>query len=89
MIAFESIIDQETHFALVKGNIENGEDVLVRVHAHCLTGDVFGSLSCHCQEQMDLALEVIENAGRGVLLYLRQMGKSSGCRTGVPRQTQY
>ena len=76
MIAFESIIDQETHFALVKGNIENGEDVLVRVHAHCLTGDVFGSLSCHCQEQMDQALEVIENAGRGVLLYLRQMGKS-------------
>ena len=77
MIAFESILDRETHFALVKGNIENGEDVLVRVHAHCLTGDVFGSRSCHCQEQMDRALEFIEKAGRGVLLYLRQMGKSN------------
>ena len=77
MIAFESIIDKETHFALVKGSIENGENVLVRVHAHCLTGDVFGSMSCHCQEQMDRALAMIENAGRGVLLYLKQMGRSS------------
>jgi 3,4-dihydroxy 2-butanone 4-phosphate synthase/GTP cyclohydrolase II len=77
MIAFESMLDKETHFALVKGDIENGEDVLVRVHAHCLTGDVFGSRSCHCQEQMDRALEVIEKAGRGVVLYLRQMGRSS------------
>jgi 3,4-dihydroxy 2-butanone 4-phosphate synthase/GTP cyclohydrolase II len=74
LIAFESIIDMQTHYALVKGSIENGEDVLVRVHAHCLTGDVFGSVRCHCQEQMDRALAMIEEEGRGVLLYLRQMG---------------
>jgi 3,4-dihydroxy 2-butanone 4-phosphate synthase / GTP cyclohydrolase II len=77
MIAFESLIDNETHCALVKGDIENGEHVLVRVHAHCLTGDVFGSRTCHCQEQMDRALEAIESAGRGVLLYLKQMGRST------------
>jgi 3,4-dihydroxy 2-butanone 4-phosphate synthase/GTP cyclohydrolase II len=78
MIAFESVIDHTTHFALIKGDIENGEDVLVRVHNHCLTGDVFGSLTCRCHEQMDRALEIIEDEGRGVLLYLRQMGRPSG-----------
>jgi 3,4-dihydroxy 2-butanone 4-phosphate synthase/GTP cyclohydrolase II len=78
MIGFESVIDNTTHFALVKGNIENGEDVLVRVHTHCLTGDIFGSETCHCREQIDRALEMIQQAGRGVLLYLRQMGRPSG-----------
>jgi 3,4-dihydroxy 2-butanone 4-phosphate synthase/GTP cyclohydrolase II len=76
MISFESAIDGETHIALVKGSIENGDDVLVRVHAHCLTGDVFGSVACHCQEQMDRALAMIEAEGRGVLLYLHQLGRS-------------
>jgi 3,4-dihydroxy 2-butanone 4-phosphate synthase/GTP cyclohydrolase II len=75
MIAFESIIDGETHMALVRGSIENGEDVLVRVHSHCLTGNVFGSVSCHCREQMDRALEMISAEGRGVLLYLHEMGR--------------
>src|SRR4051812_14781907 len=76
MISFESIIDGEMHIALVKGDIENGDDILVRVHAHCLTGDVFGSVACHCQEQMDRALAMIEADGRGVLLYLHQLGRS-------------
>ena len=75
MIAFESIIDKETHVALVRGDIENGEDVLVRVHSHCLTGDVFGSNRCHCQQQIDLAMEMIATEGRGVLLYLHQTGR--------------
>jgi 3,4-dihydroxy 2-butanone 4-phosphate synthase/GTP cyclohydrolase II len=75
MIAFESVIDGETHIALVKGAIEDGEDVLVRVHSHCLTGNVFGSAACHCREQMDRALEIISAEGRGVLLYLHQMGR--------------
>jgi 3,4-dihydroxy 2-butanone 4-phosphate synthase/GTP cyclohydrolase II len=75
MISFESALDRERHIALVKGNIENGEDVLVRVHAHCLTGNIFGSVSCHCQEQMDSAMEMIATEGRGVLLYLNQMGR--------------
>ena len=78
MIGFQSILGPETHTALVKGDIENGEDVLVRVHTHCLTGDVFGSVSCHCHEQMNRALKVIEAEGRGVLLYLHPMGKPGG-----------
>jgi len=87
MIGFESIIDGETHVALVRGAIENGEDVLVRVHSHCLTGDVFGSSQCRCQEQIDRAMMMIAEEGRGVLLYLHQTGRgfsmvksSGGCR---------
>jgi 3,4-dihydroxy 2-butanone 4-phosphate synthase/GTP cyclohydrolase II len=76
MYVFESILDQQTHVALVKGDIENGEDVLVRVQTHCLTGHVFGSPACHCREQMDRAMEMIAEAGRGVLLYLHEMGRS-------------
>jgi 3,4-dihydroxy 2-butanone 4-phosphate synthase/GTP cyclohydrolase II len=76
MHVFESILDQQTHVALVKGDIENGEDVLVRVQTHCLTGHVFGSPACHCREQMDRAMEMIAEAGRGVLLYLHEMGRS-------------
>ncbi|PYS49600.1 MAG: 3,4-dihydroxy-2-butanone-4-phosphate synthase [Acidobacteria bacterium] len=76
MIAFESSLDQESHIALVRGNIESGEDVLVRVQTHCLIGHVFGSLACHCHEQMDRAMEMIAAEGRGVLLYLHEMGRS-------------
>jgi 3,4-dihydroxy 2-butanone 4-phosphate synthase/GTP cyclohydrolase II len=76
MMIFESILDQQTHIALVKGNIENGEDILVRVQTHCLTGHVFGSPACHCREQMENAMEMIAKAGRGVLLYLHEMGRS-------------
>jgi 3,4-dihydroxy 2-butanone 4-phosphate synthase/GTP cyclohydrolase II len=76
IIGFQSILGNETHYALVKGDLGNGEDVLVRVHTQCLVGDVFGSVTCHCQKQMDRALEIIEAEGRGVLLYLAQMGKS-------------
>lgn len=76
MIVFESAFDQESHIALVRGNIEDGENVLVRVQTHCLTGHVFGSPACHCHEQMDCAMDMIANAGRGVLLYLHEMGRS-------------
>ncbi len=76
MTGFQTILGNETHFALVKGDIGNGEDVLVRVHTHCLIGDVFGSVTCHCHEQMDRALEAIASEGRGVLLYLHPMKKS-------------
>src|SRR6516162_566441 len=74
MFVFESMLDQQTHIALVRGNIENGEDVLVRVQTHCLTGHVFGSPACRCHEQMDQAMETIAEEGRGVLLYLNDMG---------------
>jgi 3,4-dihydroxy 2-butanone 4-phosphate synthase / GTP cyclohydrolase II len=76
MIVFESAFDQESHIALVRGSIEDGENVLVRVQTHCLTGHVFGSPACHCHEQMDCAMDMIANAGRGVLLYLHEMGRS-------------
>jgi 3,4-dihydroxy 2-butanone 4-phosphate synthase/GTP cyclohydrolase II len=76
MIGFQSMLGSETHFALVKGDLQNGEDVLVRVHTHCLTGDVFGSTACHCHEQLDRALEMIQSEGRGVLLYLHPMAKT-------------
>lgn len=78
MVAFESVIDKEIHVAMIRGEIENGEDVLVRVHSHCLTGDVFGSTRCRCREQIDRAMEVIAAEGRGVLLYLHQTGRGFG-----------
>jgi 3,4-dihydroxy 2-butanone 4-phosphate synthase/GTP cyclohydrolase II len=74
MIGFQSILGSEVHYALVKGNIGDGDDVLVRVHTQCIVGDVFGSVTCHCQQQMDRAMEIIDAEGRGVLLYLAPMG---------------
>uniref|UniRef100_A0A6V7QXH1 GTP cyclohydrolase II n=1 Tax=Ananas comosus var. bracteatus TaxID=296719 RepID=A0A6V7QXH1_ANACO len=64
-------LDGTEHIAVVKGDIGNGQDVLVRVHSECLTGDILGSARCDCGNQLDLALQLIEKAGRGVLVYLR------------------
>lgn len=70
-VGFESRIDGRTHLALVAGELGEGEDVLVRVHSECLTGDVFGSLRCDCGAQLRRALDLIAAEGRGVVLYLR------------------
>ena len=78
VIAFESGIDKETHVALVKGDIGDGDGVLVRVHSRCLTGDVFHSARCDCGPQLDAAMARIEREGRGVLLYLNQEGRGIG-----------
>jgi 3,4-dihydroxy 2-butanone 4-phosphate synthase/GTP cyclohydrolase II len=78
VIAYESLIDRETHVALVKGDISDGEQVLVRVHSRCLTGDVFHSARCDCGPQLDAALGRIAREGRGVLLYLNQEGRGIG-----------
>ena len=78
MVAYENEIDQGIHIALVKGEIETKNPVLVRVHSGCLTGDVFGSKRCDCGEQLHRAMEVIEEAGQGVLLYLNQEGRGIG-----------
>jgi 3,4-dihydroxy 2-butanone 4-phosphate synthase / GTP cyclohydrolase II len=75
---YESLIDKETHLALVCGTIGKGEDVLVRVHSKCLTGDVFHSARCDCGMQLESALQQISRAGRGVLLYLNQEGRGIG-----------
>jgi 3,4-dihydroxy 2-butanone 4-phosphate synthase/GTP cyclohydrolase II len=76
--AYESVIDRETHVALVKGDIGDGENVLVRVHSRCLTGDVFHSARCDCGPQLDAAIRRIAEEGRGVLLYLNQEGRGIG-----------
>jgi 3,4-dihydroxy 2-butanone 4-phosphate synthase / GTP cyclohydrolase II len=78
VIAFESVIDRETHVAMVKGDIGDGEQVLVRVHSRCLTGDVFHSARCDCGLQLEAALGKIEAEGRGILLYLNQEGRGIG-----------
>jgi 3,4-dihydroxy 2-butanone 4-phosphate synthase / GTP cyclohydrolase II len=76
--AFDNQIDKKTHVALVHGDIAEGDDVLVRVHSQCLTGDVFHSLRCDCGAQLDEALRLIAAEGRGVLLYLNQEGRGIG-----------
>jgi 3,4-dihydroxy 2-butanone 4-phosphate synthase/GTP cyclohydrolase II len=78
VIAFESAIDRETHVALVMGEIGDGQNVLVRVHSRCLTGDVFHSARCDCGLQLDAAMDKIAAEGRGVLLYLNQEGRGIG-----------
>ena len=77
-VGYRSLIDEKHHVALVKGDVENRSDVLVRVHSECLTGDVFHSLRCDCGEQLEAALAMIEQAGAGVLLYLSQEGRGIG-----------
>ncbi len=78
MIGFENIITKEHHVALVKGDVSNGEPVLIRVHSECLTGDAFGSLRCDCGQQYDAAMKRIAEEGRGILLYMRQEGRGIG-----------
>ncbi len=69
--AYESMLDGEQHLALVRGAVQGEEDVLVRVHSECLTGDVFGSLRCDCGPQLDESIRMIAEAGMGVVIYLR------------------
>jgi 3,4-dihydroxy 2-butanone 4-phosphate synthase/GTP cyclohydrolase II len=75
---YRSLVDDKHHVAMVKGDVAGHEDVLVRVHSECLTGDVFHSLRCDCGEQLESALAMIEQEGRGVLLYLSQEGRGIG-----------
>ncbi|HEX6713238.1 MAG TPA: GTP cyclohydrolase II, partial [Thermoleophilaceae bacterium] len=77
-VAYRSLVDNKHHIALVKGEVENQDDVLVRVHSECLTGDVFHSMRCDCGEQLEAALSMIEAEGSGVLLYLAQEGRGIG-----------
>lgn len=78
MIGYENTLNGEHHVALVKGDVANGEPVMVRVHSECLTGDAFGSLRCDCGEQLATAMESIDKEGRGILLYMRQEGRGIG-----------
>jgi 3,4-dihydroxy 2-butanone 4-phosphate synthase/GTP cyclohydrolase II len=78
VVGFRSFVDDKHHVAMVKGDVAGQEDVLVRVHSECLTGDVFHSLRCDCGQQLEDALLRIEREGRGVLLYLAQEGRGIG-----------
>ena len=75
MIAYYSEVDHDQHIALVRGNLEGDPPSLVRVHSHCLTGDVFGSTTCDCSELVPRSLEAIAKEGRGVFLYLHHTGR--------------
>ncbi len=78
LLVYETDIDDSHHLALVYGDVANADNVLVRVHSECLTGDVFGSHRCDCGQQLDKALEMIAEEGCGVLVYMRQEGRGIG-----------
>jgi 3,4-dihydroxy 2-butanone 4-phosphate synthase/GTP cyclohydrolase II len=78
VIGYQSVIDEREHLALVKGDVSGQEDVLVRMHSECLTGDVFGSQRCDCGEQLAAAMQRIQQEGLGAIVYLRQEGRGIG-----------
>jgi 3,4-dihydroxy 2-butanone 4-phosphate synthase/GTP cyclohydrolase II len=83
IISYTSPIEDEEHVALVKGDVTGKENVLVRVHSECLTGDVFASRRCDCGSQLHRAMEMIEAEGCGVIVYMRQEGRGIGLRSKV------
>ncbi len=78
LVGFDNDIDDKEHVALVKGDINPDEPVLVRVHSECLTGDMFHSVRCDCGDQLHRAMEMIEEEGKGVIVYMRQEGRGIG-----------
>ncbi len=78
LIVYENDVDKHNHVALVKGEINPEEAILVRVHSECLTGDVFGSKRCDCGSQLEKAMHMVEEAGKGVILYMQQEGRGIG-----------
>ncbi len=78
IIMYENDVDDFQHIALVKGEITGNEPVLVRVHSECFTGDVLGSLRCDCGDQLHEAMRMVDSAGKGVILYMRQEGRGIG-----------
>ncbi|MFT9493954.1 bifunctional 3,4-dihydroxy-2-butanone-4-phosphate synthase/GTP cyclohydrolase II [Anaerosolibacter sp.] len=78
IVGYQNKLNGEHHLALIKGDISDGNPVLVRVHSECLTGDAFGSMRCDCGDQYAAAMKAIDEEGRGVLLYMRQEGRGIG-----------
>ncbi len=83
LLLYRSLVSGHNHVALVKGVVDDGEPVLVRVHSQCFTGDVFGSLRCDCGAQLHRAMETVESAGRGVVLYMNQEGRGIGLENKI------
>ena len=77
-IAYDNDVDDNQHIALVKGEIDPSDAVLVRVHSECVTGDVFHSLRCDCGDQLEAAMQLVEAQGKGVILYMHQEGRGIG-----------
>jgi 3,4-dihydroxy 2-butanone 4-phosphate synthase/GTP cyclohydrolase II len=78
IIVYENDVDQMQHIALVKGEIGKGDEVLVRVHSECLTGDIFASKRCDCGDQLHCAMKMVEEEGKGIIVYMRQEGRGIG-----------
>ncbi|MDH4281193.1 MAG: GTP cyclohydrolase II [Myxococcales bacterium] len=78
VVVYRELDGGKEHLAVIVGDVEGAEDLLVRVHSECLTGEVFHSLRCDCRDQLDLALERIQDARAGAVLYLRQEGRGIG-----------
>ena len=78
MVGYRSLVDEQVHVALIKGDVKPDEPVLVRVQSECLTGDVFGSLRCDCNAQLHQSMRMIEAEGKGAVLYMRQEGRGIG-----------
>jgi GTP cyclohydrolase II len=78
VVVYRELGADKEHLAVIAGEVQGAEDLLVRVHSECLTGEVLHSLKCDCRDQLDLALELIQRAGSGALLYLRQEGRGIG-----------
>ena len=79
LIAYEQVNSKDTHIALKKGNWDDEDEVLVRVHSSCVTGDILGSLRCDCGSQLKMAMNQINENGKGLLLYMNQEGRGIGC----------
>ena len=78
IFVFKNELDHKEHLAIVKGDVRDADDILVRIHSECLTGDVFGSKRCDCGDQLDNALKAIEKEGKGIVVYMRQEGRGIG-----------
>lgn len=78
MVAFRQLNNQQLHLALIKGSWEKDEEVMVRVHSSCVTGDIFGSCRCDCGPQLHAAMEMVEKEGKGVVVYMNQEGRGIG-----------
>jgi 3,4-dihydroxy 2-butanone 4-phosphate synthase / GTP cyclohydrolase II len=78
LVAFKEVNNKAEHLALIKGDINNGEPVLTRVHSSCFTGDILGSLRCDCGDQLHTAMQMVEKEGRGIILYMNQEGRGIG-----------
>lgn len=83
LIVYENIVNDSEHLALVKGDIQPDDEVLVRVHSECLTGDVFASERCDCGDQLHTAMHMVEQEGKGAIVYMRQEGRGIGLKNKI------